>query len=49
MAGNPVTGDTQADADYLQHEETYELFLGLMKWVIVACVVILVGMAVFLV
>ena len=34
--------------DYEQHEETYEDFLALTKWVVIAIVVILVFMFVFL-
>ena len=34
--------------DYDAHEQTYLTFLSLMKWVMAAIVVILIGMAYFL-
>ena len=34
--------------DYAAHEQTYENFLSLVKWVVLALVVILSGMAYFL-
>jgi len=37
-----------AGNDYEQHEETYEDFLALTKWVVITVVVILVLMFVFL-
>ena len=48
MADHSASSDPHADADFQQHHDTYNLFLGLTKWVVVACVIILVGMAVFL-
>ena len=48
MADQSAISDPHADADFQQHSDTYHLFLGRTKWVIVACVIILVGMAVFL-
>jgi hypothetical protein len=35
--------------DYPEHERTYSLFLGLAKWVSIAVVVVVAGMALFLV
>ena len=34
--------------DYAQHEGTYEDFLALTKWVVIAVVIILIGMFTFL-
>ena len=48
MADNQATIRQQLDADYHEHQETYELFTGLAKWGTVACVAILVFMALFL-
>jgi Bacterial aa3 type cytochrome c oxidase subunit IV len=39
---------TASGNDHEQHEETYEDFLALTKWVVIAIVVILVFMFVFL-
>lgn len=39
---------TAAGNDYEQHEETYEAFLSLTKWVMLGVVIVLVGMFVFL-
>ncbi|BAT59989.1 bacterial aa3 type cytochrome c oxidase subunit IV [Variibacter gotjawalensis] len=35
--------------DYSEHEHTYKLFIGLMKWGTIFCVLLLIGMAYFLV
>ena len=48
MADNSAVSTTQAVADYIQHLDTYHLFVGLAKWGIIVCLVILVGMAIFL-
>lgn len=45
---NPVLSSSQADADFAEHVETYDLFITLSKWVGGAVIVILVGMALFL-
>ncbi|MEX6508381.1 aa3-type cytochrome c oxidase subunit IV [Jiella sp. M17.18] len=37
-----------AEMDYPEHEKTYSLFLGLVKWGAVGVVIILIGMAIFL-
>ena len=36
------------DMDYAEHERTYALFTNLTKWGTIVCVVILIGMAIFL-
>ena len=38
--------ETGAEMDYQEHEKTYELFLALSKYGTLACVVILIGLAV---
>ncbi len=35
--------------DYPEHERTYQLFLGLTKWISIAVVILLILMAIFLV
>jgi len=35
--------------DYAEHEGTYQLFLTLTKWIVGFCVILLSGMAYFLV
>lgn len=45
--GDDVPLDSQY-MDYAEHERTYRLFLGLAKWVSIAVVVIVAGMAIFL-
>jgi hypothetical protein len=35
--------------DYSEHERTYEMFLGLVKWGSIFVVALLVGMAIFLI
>jgi len=34
--------------DYEAHEQTYRTFLSLVKWILAAIVIILIGMAIFL-
>ena len=48
MASTPAHSSKQADADFVEHVETWQMFITLSKWVIGACVIIMVGMAVFL-
>jgi Bacterial aa3 type cytochrome c oxidase subunit IV len=49
MASSPaVSSNKQADADFAEHVETWTMFITLSKWVIAACIIIMVGMAVFL-
>ena len=48
MANDQATIRRQLDADFRQHEETYGLFIGLAKWGVIACIAILVFMAIFL-
>lgn len=43
------TSQGNENMDYAQHEQTYNLFISLVKWGTVSCIVILVGMALFLV
>lgn len=49
MADHQVDYGTAAGNDYAEHESTYRLFTGLVKWGTIACVVLLVLMATFLV
>ena len=35
--------------DYSEHERTYEMFLGLLKWGSIFVIALLVGMAIFLI
>ena len=48
MANSPALQNKQADADFAEHVDTWRMFTTLSKWVIGACVIIMVGMAVFL-
>ena len=48
MASSPALSSKQADADFAEHVETWGLFITLSKWVIAACIIIVVGMAFFL-
>jgi hypothetical protein len=43
------TSQGNKNMDYAQHEHSYDLFIGLVKWGAIACIVLLVGMALFLV
>ena len=47
MADHTPTGpvETGAKMDYAEHDRTYGLFLGLAKYVSLACVALLVAMA----
>ena len=47
MADHPPTGPVElgADMDYAEHEKTYNLFLGMAKYVSLFCVALLVSMA----
>lgn len=40
--------DGNENMDYAQHERTYELFTGLVKWGTVSAVSVLILMAIFL-
>ena len=42
-------GDQHNAMDYAEHDRTYALFIGLVKWGTIACIVLLVLMAIFLV
>lgn len=48
MASSPAYTSQQADADFQDHVETYHLFLTLAKWVAGFVIVLLIGMAYFL-
>jgi Bacterial aa3 type cytochrome c oxidase subunit IV len=48
MATSPAYTPQQADADFQEHAETYGRFLTLAKYAIGAIVILLVGMAYFL-
>ncbi len=50
MANQAAAGELElgAEMDYPEHEKTYNFFLGLMKWGVISCIVILVFMALFL-
>ncbi|WP_029076683.1 aa3-type cytochrome c oxidase subunit IV [Kaistia adipata] len=39
---------TDSPMDYREHEKTYAFFTGLTKWGTIACVVVLILMAIFL-
>lgn len=43
------TSGGHKDMDYKEHVRTYEGFLNITKWSIIATVAILIGMAIFLV
>jgi hypothetical protein len=45
--GNPEYSVAEGN-DYPTHEQTYESFLSLVKWVLLTIIVILIGMAYFL-
>ena len=46
--GNPEYSVAEGN-DYVAHEQTYLTFLSLVKWVLGTIIVILIGMAYFLV
>lgn len=48
MATEPTYGKTELDKsamDYDEHENTYGLFLGLTKWIVLATIALLAVMA----
>jgi hypothetical protein len=45
MAEQQVLATGHADMDYAEHEKTYRLFLNLMKWGAIHCIVILIILA----
>lgn len=47
MADNTPTGPVElgADMDYVEHEKTYSLFLGVTKYVTLVTVALLIAMA----
>ena len=48
MADHSLSSDQQTSADFQQHLDTYDMFMGMTKWGIIACILILVFMAIFL-
>jgi hypothetical protein len=48
MADNQGTANGHPDMDYAEHEKTFALFVFLVKWTTIGCVVLLVLMAYFL-
>jgi Bacterial aa3 type cytochrome c oxidase subunit IV len=42
------TSQGNKNMDYAAHEQTYELFIGLIKYGTIATALILIGMAIFL-
>jgi hypothetical protein len=49
MAAHGEVGySTAAGNDYPAHERTYELFISLVKWHVIALAILLAGMAYFL-
>lgn len=48
MAENHAPAGGHPDMDYAEHEGTYALFLFLVKWTIIATIVVLALMAYFL-
>ncbi len=48
MASSPAHSSKQADADFAEHVETWDMFVTLSKWVGGACILIVIGMAYFL-
>lgn len=47
MADHSPSGpvETGAEMDYAEHDKTYNLFLGMAKYVSLACIALLVAMA----
>jgi hypothetical protein len=43
------TSQGNKNMDYEAHAQSYDLFVAIIKWGTIACVVILIGMAMFLV
>jgi hypothetical protein len=43
------TSQGNKNMDYASHEQTYALFIRLVKWSIAAVVLVLIGMAIFLI
>lgn len=48
-AGYEMTKAGKSAMDYAEHERTYDLFLGLTKWIVIGTAALMVGMALFLV
>lgn len=49
MASNLHASTSGSGMDYAEHERTYGMFLALVKWGTIGVVVLLVGMAIFLI
>ncbi len=41
-----VNHEAGADMDYAEHQQTYDMFLVMAKWVTIFCVVLLMAMAI---
>lgn len=48
-APEPQEHNPESAMDYPEHTKTFDLFIGLLKWGTIACIVVLILMAVFLV
>jgi len=48
MANHHTNTDGHPAMDYVEHEHTFALFMNLVKYISVAIVVLLIGMAIFL-
>ena len=49
MANNNHSNHAGSAMDYAEHERTYGMFIGLVKWGTIAVVVLLIGMAITLI
>lgn len=49
MASDLHASNSGSGMDYSEHERTYAMFIGLVKWGTIAIVVLLAGMAIFLI
>jgi len=49
MASDLHASNSGSGMDYQEHERTYGLFLGLVKWGSIGVVALLIGMAIFLI
>jgi len=47
MAETHAVSNGHPDMDYAEHEKTYRLFTGLLKWGAITVAIILVGLAFF--
>jgi hypothetical protein len=49
MASDSHASNSGSGMDYPEHERTYGMFVGLVKWGTIGVVVLLIGMAIFLI